>query len=157
MSWPPRPRVRGDRDALGPGTDGQRAAGLAGGRVDPGNRAVLAVGDPRRRSLPTAIPSGSPPTGISRFVTSPVTGSIRSTVASPWLATQMPLGPLAMASGMLPTVIFCTTALAAALIRDTVPVAAVGDPYVAAGDGDRGRIDADPDLLHHGMGGRVDP
>ena len=33
----------------------------------------------------------------------------------------MPLGPLAMASGMLPTVIFCTTALAAALIRVTVP------------------------------------
>ena len=33
----------------------------------------------------------------------------------------MPLGPLAMASGTLPTAIVCTTAPAAALIRVTVP------------------------------------
>ncbi len=54
------------------------------------------------------------------FVTVPLTGSIRSTVLSPWLATHTPLGPLAMATGMLPTGILSTTALAAVLIRDTV-------------------------------------
>ena len=39
-------RCRGDRDAGGPGTNRNRAAGLAGDRIDPGHRAVLAVGDP---------------------------------------------------------------------------------------------------------------
>src|SRR6516225_2394150 len=66
------------------------------------------------------MPSGARPTGTV-LVTVPLAGSIRVTVLSPWLATQTPLGPLAMATGTLPTGICCTTAPAAALIRHTVP------------------------------------
>ena len=51
----------------------------------------------------------------------PVAGSIWFTVSSPSLATHTPLGPLAMATGRLPTGIVLTTRSAAALIRDTVP------------------------------------
>src|SRR5262249_6468379 len=55
-----------------------------------------------------------------RLVTSPVRGSIWSTVLSPLLATHTPLGPLAMATGTLPTGMVCTTVLVVVLIRDTV-------------------------------------
>src|SRR6476469_357360 len=51
----------------------------------------------------------------------PVAGSIRSTVPSPWLATHTPLGPLAMATGRLPTWIVSTVLLTTVLTRDTVP------------------------------------
>jgi hypothetical protein len=54
------------------------------------------------------MPSGRAPTGIG-LVTAPLAGSIRLTVSSPWLATHTPLRPLAMATGMLPTGIVCTT------------------------------------------------
>ena len=67
------------------------------------------------------MPPGRAPTWIPRFVTSPVTASIRSTVPSPWLATQTPLRPAAMATGKLPTWIVSTTLLVTVLTRDTVP------------------------------------
>src|SRR5262249_60205427 len=68
------------------------------------------------------MPSGPAPTRMFLLVTVPVTGLIRSTVPSPWLATHTPLGPLAMAAGTLPTRIVLTTLLAAALTQDTVPL-----------------------------------
>ena len=67
------------------------------------------------------MPSGRSPTCTPRFVTAPVTGSIRSTVSSPWLATHTPLRPAAMATGRLPTVTVSTRLLAVALTRDTDP------------------------------------
>ena len=112
--------ARGDRDARRPGTDGHRAARLAGGRVDPLDRAVLAVGDPDGAG-PGRDAVRAPADLEPLFVTSPVAGSIRSTVSSPSLATHTPLGPLAMATGRLPTWIVSTALLAAVLIRDTVP------------------------------------
>ena len=103
------------------------------------------------------MPSGRPPTWTPFLVTVPVAGSIRSTVSSPSLATHTPLGPLAMATGTLPTGIVCTTVLAAALIRDTVPspllVTHTSSPVTVTA----ARCGADRDLLHHGMGRRVDP
>ena len=147
-------RAGGDRDALGPGTDGYRAAGLAGGRVDPLDRAVLAVGDPDGvRADRDAV--RAPADLDTVFVTLPVAGSIRSTVSSPSLATHTPLGPLAMATGRLPTGIVCTTRSAAALIRDTVPsplLATHTSPPVTVTAARRG---ADRDLLRprHGWPG----
>ena len=110
---------RGDRDARRPGTDGHRAARLAGGRVDPGDGAVLTVGDPDGVRPDRDAVWAPADLDRSRHLAGRGIYPVHGVVAL--LATHTPLGPLAMATGTLPTGIVCTTVLAAALIRDTVP------------------------------------
>ena len=148
-------RAGGDRDARGPGTDGHRAAGLAGGRVDPLDRAVLTVRDPDSASPGhDAVRASANLDTLLRHITGhgidPVHGAV-TLVGHPHGAapgrdghrevTDLDRIDSPVGHGADP----CHR-----------PVAAVGDPYVRAGDGRRGRRGPDRDLLH-GMGGRVDP
>ena len=149
-------RARGDRDARGPEPTGTGPSGwpVAGSIRWTVPSSPLAT---QTAYGPAAMPSGCAPTWIGLPVTVPVAGSIRSTVSSPSLATHTPPLPAAMATGRLPTGIVSTALSYRGADASYRPVAAVGDPHVLAGDGHRARRGPDRDLLHHGMGGRVDP
>jgi hypothetical protein len=110
----------GDRDAGRPGTDGHRAARLAGGRVDPLDRAVLAVGDPDgacpgRDAVRVRADLDTPLGHLAGRGIDPVHGAVTL------VGHHTALLPAAMATGMLPTVIVSTAWPSAALTRDTVP------------------------------------
>src|SRR4029077_6200316 len=133
------------------------AAGLAGGRVDPGDRAVLAVGDPDgiradRDPVWQAPDRDTPP----RHLTGPRVDLVHGGIAL--VGDPDAAGPAGDGVRDVADLDRIDDPFGRGVDPGYRPVAAVGHPHVAAaGDGDRGRVVADRDLLRHRVGGRVDP